>query len=182
QPPPGAVFARPRPPVRRPNAARDRVPPRGNQPGNRRRDRHRARLGLAQPAPLGRPPDHQDGTPQGDRAGYARTRGADRGHQAGDSGKIAAPHYSRGGTTLRRHAECERAARRSARSSSHPPEPQDHAERDLRKERSARAPLYWRDETVEWNNVEPDSDYAAFRAHEISITPLQVRRTDYASL
>ena len=43
-------------------------------------------------------------------------------------------------------------------------------------------PYYWQDETVEWNNVEPDSDYAAIRAHEISITPLQVDRTDYASL
>src|SRR5438094_414066 len=33
-----------------------------------------------------------------------------------------------------------------------------------------------------WDNVEPDSDYAAIRAHEISITPLQVDRTDYPSL
>jgi len=40
-------------------------------------------------------------------------------------------------------------------------------------------PYYWQDET---DNVEPDSDYAAIRAHEISITPLQVDRTDYASL
>ncbi|MBI1983843.1 MAG: hypothetical protein HYS61_06565, partial [Acidobacteria bacterium] len=30
--------------------------------------------------------------------------------------------------------------------------------------------------------VEPDSDYAAILAHEVSITPLQVDRTDYASL
>ena len=43
-------------------------------------------------------------------------------------------------------------------------------------------PYYWQDETVEWDNVEPDSDYAALRAHEISIRPLQVDRTDYASL
>src|SRR2546427_3165047 len=43
-------------------------------------------------------------------------------------------------------------------------------------------PYYRQDETVEWDNVEPDSDYAAIRAHEISITPLQVDRTDYASL
>ena len=43
-------------------------------------------------------------------------------------------------------------------------------------------PYYWQDETVEWHNVEPDSDYAAIRAHEISITPLQVDRTDYPSL
>jgi len=43
-------------------------------------------------------------------------------------------------------------------------------------------PYYWQDETVAWDNVEPDSDYAAIRAHEISITPLQVDRTDYPSL
>ena len=43
-------------------------------------------------------------------------------------------------------------------------------------------PYYWQDETVAWDNVEPDSDYAAIGAHEISITPLQVDRTDYASL
>ncbi len=41
---------------------------------------------------------------------------------------------------------------------------------------------YWHDETVELSNVEPDSDYAAILAHEISITPLQVDRTDYPSL
>jgi len=41
---------------------------------------------------------------------------------------------------------------------------------------------YWQDETVAFDNVEPDSDYAAILANEISITPLQVDRTDYASL
>ncbi len=41
---------------------------------------------------------------------------------------------------------------------------------------------YWHDETIELAQVEPDSDYAAILAHEISITPLQVDRTDYASL
>lgn len=43
-------------------------------------------------------------------------------------------------------------------------------------------PYYWQDETVAFDRVEPDSDYAAIRAHEISITPLQVDRTDYACL
>jgi 5'-nucleotidase len=43
-------------------------------------------------------------------------------------------------------------------------------------------PYYWQDETVDFDNVEPDSDYAAIIAHEISITPLQVDRTDYSSL
>jgi 5'-nucleotidase len=43
-------------------------------------------------------------------------------------------------------------------------------------------PYYWQDETVDFDNVEPDSDYAAIIAHEISITPLQVDRTDYESL
>lgn len=43
-------------------------------------------------------------------------------------------------------------------------------------------PYYWQDETVSFDNVEPDSDYAAIIAHEISITPLQVDRTDYESL
>ncbi len=43
-------------------------------------------------------------------------------------------------------------------------------------------PYYWQDETVSFDSIEPDSDYAAIRAHEISITPLQVDRTDYASL
>jgi len=41
---------------------------------------------------------------------------------------------------------------------------------------------YWLDETVELDNVEPDSDYAAILAQEISITPLQVDRTHYPSL
>ena len=43
-------------------------------------------------------------------------------------------------------------------------------------------PYYWLDETARLETAEPDSDYAAIRAHEISITPLQVDRTDYASL
>ncbi len=43
-------------------------------------------------------------------------------------------------------------------------------------------PYYWLDETVEFTDVEPDSDYAAILAHEISITPLQVDRTHYTSL
>jgi len=41
---------------------------------------------------------------------------------------------------------------------------------------------YWQDETVAFDNAEPDSDYAAILANEISITPLQVDRTDYTSL
>jgi len=41
---------------------------------------------------------------------------------------------------------------------------------------------YWQDETVAFDNVEPDSDYEAILANEISITPLQVDRTDYGSL
>ena len=43
-------------------------------------------------------------------------------------------------------------------------------------------PYYWQDESVAFENVEPDSDYAAILAREISITPLQVDRTDYPSL
>lgn len=43
-------------------------------------------------------------------------------------------------------------------------------------------PYFWLDETMRLEDAEPDSDYAAIRAHEISITPLQVDRTDYASL
>lgn len=43
-------------------------------------------------------------------------------------------------------------------------------------------PYYWQDESVALENVEPDSDYSAILAHEISITPLQVDRTDYPSL
>ena len=43
-------------------------------------------------------------------------------------------------------------------------------------------PYYWLDETVELNGVEPDSDYAAVMAHDISVTPLQVDRTHYASM
>jgi len=43
-------------------------------------------------------------------------------------------------------------------------------------------PYYWQDESVAFENVEADSDYSAILAHEISITPLQVDRTDYPSL
>lgn len=43
-------------------------------------------------------------------------------------------------------------------------------------------PYYWLDETLERHKVEPDSDYAAIFAHEISITPLEVDRTHYPSL
>ena len=41
---------------------------------------------------------------------------------------------------------------------------------------------YWLDETIELGDVEPDSDYGAILAHEISMTPLQVDRTHYPSL
>ena len=43
-------------------------------------------------------------------------------------------------------------------------------------------PYYWQDEQVALENVEPDSDYSAIIAHDISITPLQADRTDYPSL
>lgn len=43
-------------------------------------------------------------------------------------------------------------------------------------------PYYWLDETVELTDVEPDSDYAAILAQEISVTPLHVDRTHYPSL
>jgi 5'-nucleotidase len=43
-------------------------------------------------------------------------------------------------------------------------------------------PYYWLDETARIESAEEDSDYAAIRAHAISITPLQVDRTDYHSL
>jgi 5'-nucleotidase len=43
-------------------------------------------------------------------------------------------------------------------------------------------PYYWQDETVAFDNIEPDSDYAAIRDREISVTPLQADRTDYSSL
>ena len=43
-------------------------------------------------------------------------------------------------------------------------------------------PYFWLDETARIESAEPDSDYAAIRAHAISITPLQVDRTDYAVL
>jgi 5'-nucleotidase len=41
---------------------------------------------------------------------------------------------------------------------------------------------YWLDETAELSEVEPDSDYAAILAHEISVTPLHIDRTHYPSL
>ncbi len=43
-------------------------------------------------------------------------------------------------------------------------------------------PYYWLDETLGRQKVEADSDYAAIFNHEISVTPLQVDRTHYASL
>jgi 5'-nucleotidase len=43
-------------------------------------------------------------------------------------------------------------------------------------------PHYWLDETVEFGEVEPDSDYGAVRAQQVSVTPLQVDRTHYPSL
>jgi 5'-nucleotidase len=43
-------------------------------------------------------------------------------------------------------------------------------------------PHYWLDETVEFDEVEPDSDYGAILSHQISVTPLQVDRTHYPSL
>jgi len=42
-------------------------------------------------------------------------------------------------------------------------------------------PHYWLDENVEFTDVEPDSDYGAVLAREISVTPLQVDRTHYPS-
>ncbi len=43
-------------------------------------------------------------------------------------------------------------------------------------------PYFWLDETARLETAEPDSDYAAIRAHDVSITPLQVERTDEPSL
>jgi 5'-nucleotidase len=43
-------------------------------------------------------------------------------------------------------------------------------------------PYFWLDETAKLEDAEPDSDYAAIRAHEISVSPLQVDRTDYSRL
>ncbi len=43
-------------------------------------------------------------------------------------------------------------------------------------------PYYWLDETLPHRQVEPDSDYAAIFAHEVSITPLEVDRTHSPSL
>jgi len=41
---------------------------------------------------------------------------------------------------------------------------------------------YWLDETLPHRTVEPDSDYAAIFAHEVSITPIEVDRTHHPSL
>jgi 5'-nucleotidase len=41
---------------------------------------------------------------------------------------------------------------------------------------------FWLDETVPFDAVEPDSDYGAILAHEVSVTPLQVDRTHRPSL
>jgi len=41
---------------------------------------------------------------------------------------------------------------------------------------------YWFDETTLQEDPEPESDYGAVLAHEISVTPLQVDRTHYPSL
>jgi 5'-nucleotidase len=43
-------------------------------------------------------------------------------------------------------------------------------------------PYYWQDESVAFESVEPESDYSAIMANDISITPLQADRTDYPSL
>lgn len=43
-------------------------------------------------------------------------------------------------------------------------------------------PYYWLDEKLPHSRFEPDSDYAAIFAHEVSITPLEVDRTHYPSL
>jgi len=41
---------------------------------------------------------------------------------------------------------------------------------------------FWHDETIDLGQVEPDSDYAAILDHQVSVTPLQVDRTDYANM
>jgi 5'-nucleotidase len=43
-------------------------------------------------------------------------------------------------------------------------------------------PHYWLDETINRDLAEPDSDYSAIIAHQISVTPLQADRTHYPSL
>jgi 5'-nucleotidase len=43
-------------------------------------------------------------------------------------------------------------------------------------------PHYWFDETIASTDFEPDSDFGAILAHEISVTPLQIDRTHYASI
>ncbi len=43
-------------------------------------------------------------------------------------------------------------------------------------------PHYWLDETLEFSDLEPDSDYGAVAAQYISVTPLQIDRTHYPSI
>ncbi len=43
-------------------------------------------------------------------------------------------------------------------------------------------PHYWFDETIASIDFEPDSDFGAILAHEISVTPLQIDRTHYDSI
>ncbi len=52
----------------------------------------------------------------------------------------------------------------------------------LREEPGPRGPLYWLQEIQLLDSIEPDSDYAALRAGEATITPLSVHRTHLASL
>jgi 5'-nucleotidase len=41
-------------------------------------------------------------------------------------------------------------------------------------------PYFWLHEQVDLSRIEPDTDYAAVRAGSISVTPLQIDRTDYS--
>jgi len=53
----------------------------------------------------------------------------------------------------------------------------------IREQRDPRGrPHYWLDETTRQDEAEPDSDYGAILANQISVTPLQVDRTHYPSL
>ena len=52
----------------------------------------------------------------------------------------------------------------------------------LHEEPGPRGPLYWLKEIQLLDTIEPDSDYAALRAGEATITPLSVHRTHVASL
>ena len=52
----------------------------------------------------------------------------------------------------------------------------------LHEELGPRGPIFWLQEIQVLESVEPDSDYAALRAGEAAITPLQVRRTHIPSL